>query len=312
MKRRSFFISTYLLLARDDRLLAHFARLNLAAPGQPSRTGAFAGARAGDHREISGVKLCWCPPGRFRMGSPPSEADRHSNEGPVEVVLSRGFWMGKYGVTQGLWNRVVGSFPAPLDAGFEGRGIPGVGEDFPIYNINHAEAEAFCHALTRQSRASGVLPGDWEIRLPTEAQWEYACRAGTTTATAFGDRLSSRQANFKGDSPYNGAASGPFLQRPERVGHYPANGWGLYDMPGNLDEWCRDWAHDQLPGGKDPDPPYQQSRSRVRRGGCWLDPGWACRSASRRFFEPERRAPHIGFRIVAVQRVTIGSRQRAA
>ena len=99
---------------------------------------------------------------------------------------------------------------------------------------------------------SGDLPRDWEFRLPTEAQWEYACRAGTTTATSFGDKLSSKQANFKG-KPYNGAEEGPSLERAARVGSYPANAWGLHDMHGNVFEWCRDWYHAKLPGGDDPD-----------------------------------------------------------
>src|SRR5262249_22120724 len=153
-------------------------------------------------REVGGVKLCWCPPGRYTMGSPPGEPERRPGEGQVEVVLTRGFWVGKYEVTQGQWSRVVGAFPGKLTAG--------AGDDFPVYDINFAEAEGFCRRLTEKAREAGDLAADWEFRLPTEAQWEFACRAGTTTATAFGDRLSSRQANFEG-RPYNGAEPGPSL-----------------------------------------------------------------------------------------------------
>src|SRR5206468_2635706 len=110
------------------------------------------------------------------------------------------------------------------------------GADFPVYNVNFAEAEAFCQRMTQLGRRSGELPVGWEFRLPTEAQREYACRAGTTTATAFGDRLSSKQANFQG-KPFNGAESGPSLNRASTVGSYPANAWGLYDMQGNVCEW---------------------------------------------------------------------------
>jgi formylglycine-generating enzyme required for sulfatase activity len=146
--------------------------------------------------------------------------------------------------------------------------------------------------------------------LPTEAQWEYACRAGTTTATSFGDKLSSKQANFKG-RPYNGADPGPSLGKAAKVGSYPPNPWGLHDMHGNTFEWCRDWYHSRLPGGVDPDlhdarRTTQLNRdgtsSRVRRGGAWTDDGWPCRSACRLRFEPERRYDHIGFRVVAVWR----------
>ena len=182
------------------------------------------------------------------------------------------------------------------------------GDDLPVGNVNFPEAEAFCQSSLSAVGSPGALPNDWEFRLPTEAQWEYACRAGTTTATAFGDQLSSTQANFKG-KPYNGAAPGPSLNRAAAVGSYPANPWGLHDMHGNTYEWCRDWYHARLPGGTDPDLHDAQSSatrsehgdiSRVRRGGCWADDGWPCRSAFRLRFEPERRYDHIGFRVAAV------------
>jgi formylglycine-generating enzyme len=174
------------------------------------------------------------------------------------------------------------------------------GDDYPVGNVNFAEAEAFCQRLTELGRQSGELPIGWEFRLPTEAQWEYACRAGTTTATAFGDKLSSKQANFKG-RPYNGAEPGPSLGRAAKVGSYPANTWGLHDMHGNTFEWCRDWYHPRLPGGADPDLHDIPATSRVRRGGAWSDDGWPCRSAFRLRFEPERRYDHIGFRVAAVR-----------
>ena len=122
------------------------------------------------------------------------------------MTLTRGFWTAKYEVTQGQWKRVVGKLPGELTAE-----LP-EGDDYPVGNVNFAEAEAFCQKLTELARKSGDLPEGWEFRLPTEAQWEYACRAGTTTATAFGDKLGSKQANFK-DKPYNGAEEGPSLDR---------------------------------------------------------------------------------------------------
>lgn len=278
---------------------------DLAAVDGSSLTPAdsFVGSSAGDAREVDGIKLCWCPPGRFRMGSPPDELERRPDERQVDVTLTRGFWIGKYEVMQGEWKRVVGRLPGALTAE-----LP-AGDDLPVGNVNFAEAEAFCQELTMRGRRDGVLPVNWEFRLPTEAQWEYACRAGTTTATAFGDKLSSSQANFKGE-PYNGAERGPSLSRAARVGSYPANAWGLHDMHGNTYEWCRDWYSARLPGGKDPDLHSAKSNatrsehgdiSRVRRGGCWADEGWPCRSALRLRFEPERRYDHIGFRVVAVQ-----------
>jgi sulfatase modifying factor 1 len=269
---------------------------------QPGRSAGFVGSNGGDPREVGGLKLCWCPAGPFVMGSPRGEVERRSDERQVEVTLTHGFWIGKYSVTQGEWRRVMDLLPGELSAGG--------GDDFPVYNVNYAEAETFCRELTALVRASGALPNGWEFRLPTEAQWEYACRAGTTTATAVGDRLSSLQANFRGEFPYNGAEKGPTLGRTQKVGSYPANAWGLHDMHGNVYDWCRDWHHASLPGGTDPDLASAKDSatrnsdgtfSRVRRGGCWADKGWPCRSACRMRFEPERKADHIGFRVVAVQ-----------
>jgi formylglycine-generating enzyme required for sulfatase activity len=263
----------------------------------------FDGSKAGEERSVAGIKLCWCPPGRFTMGSPSGEPERRPGEDQVEVTLTKGVWMGKYEVTQGQWKWVVGKLPGELTAE-----LPR-GDDYPVGNVNFAEAEAFCRQLTALAHESGDLPMEWEFRLPTEAQWEYACRAGTTTATSFGDHLSSKQANFKG-KPYNGAEPGPSLNRAAKVGRYPANPWGLHDMHGNAFEWCRDWYHLKLPGGVDPDLYSAKSSasksehgdiSRVRRGGCWADEGWPCRSAFRLRFEPERRFDHIGFRVVGIR-----------
>jgi formylglycine-generating enzyme len=260
---------------------------------------AFGGSKVGEEREIAAVKLCWCPPGRFRMGSPPNEPERRADEGPVEVTLTKGFWMGKYEVTQGQWKRVMGEFPHKQPEG--------KGDDFPVVEVNYGEAEAFCLKLTELARKRGNLAHGWEFRFPTEAQWEYACRAGSPTATSFGHKLSNRQANFQG-KPYNGAEQGPSVNRATRVGSYAANAWGLHDMHGNVYEWCRDWYHQKLPGGDDPDLSARKgtinrdgSFSRVRRGGAWCDDGEPCRSARRHRYEPERRSDHIGFRVVAVQ-----------
>jgi formylglycine-generating enzyme required for sulfatase activity len=263
----------------------------------------FAGSTGGDESEVAGVKLCWCPPGTFIMGSPRSEVERRADEDQVEVQLTKGFWIGKYEVTQGEWKKQMGELPGELT-----KELP-AGDQFPVGNVNFAEAQVFCRRLTKTGHESGDLPSNWEFRLPTEAQWEYACRAGTTTATAFGDQLSSKQANFKG-KPYNGGEPGPSLDRAAQVGSYPANAWGLHDMHGNVFEWCRDWYHRKLPGGVDPDLYLAEGsatksehgdRSRVRRGGCWADEGWPCRSAFRLRFEPERRYDHIGFRVLAVR-----------
>ncbi len=261
----------------------------------------FRGSRAGDERIIEGMRVLWCPPGRFTMGSPPSEPDRRPDEDQVQVTLSLGFWAGKWEVTQHQWAQVIGNFPDRLpSAQF------GLGDDVPAYWISFTEAEAFCAEMTRRGRRSGVLPDIWEFRIPTEAQWEYACRAGTSTLSAFGPTLTVDQANFS-ENPQRRAADAVGRSKP--VGSYPANAWGLHDMHGNVWEWCRDYYHARLPGGTDPDL-YDAlgvrngdgTYSRVRRGGAWIESRGDCRSARRLRYEPHRRSDHIGFRVVIVER----------
>ena len=164
----------------------------IAAPHAQDGVASLRGQRAGDERVIDDVRVCWCPPGRFIMGSPRNEPERRPGEDQVEVSLTRGFWMAKYETTQGQWMRAVVGLPGPLTLE-----LPR-GDDYPVGNVNFAECEAFCAEMTARARRSGELPAGWEFRLPTEAQWEYACRAGTTTATSFGESLSSTQANFRG------------------------------------------------------------------------------------------------------------------
>ena len=167
----------------------------------------------------------------------------------------------------------------------------------PLYWVNYPEAEGFCARVTEAAKRAGSAPEGWAFRLPTEAQWEYACRAGTTTATAFGARLDPKLANF-----------GKNVGRSVPAGTYRANAWNIHDMHGNVWEWCRDWYHAQLPGGVDPDlssvrgvPNRDGTYSRVRRGGAWIEEAWACRSGVRLRYESDRVSDHIGFRVVLVQ-----------
>jgi len=265
------------------------------------RQESFRGRKAGEERTLGGIGFCWCPPGRFVMGSPPAEPGRRADEAQVDVVLTKGFWTAKHEVTQGQWRRVIGAFPDRLPSAEFGEG-----DDFPLYWVNFIEAEMFCSQLAATLRRSGALPAAWEIRLPTEAQWEYACRAGTLTASAFGDTLGQKQANIGGDVADRSARA---RGGSRKVGSYPANPWGIHDMHGNVWEWCRDYYQAQLPGGTDPDlhdvkgaPNRDGTYSRVRRGGAWIEETWACRSACRLRYETPRRSDHIGFRIVAVER----------
>lgn len=254
----------------------------------------FAGSRAGQERKVGNVQLCWCPPGRFRMGSLPDEPGHREDEEQVEVRLTKGFWMGKYEVTQAQWKEVMGAVAGELNVG--------QGDDFPVYWVSYVEAEEFCRKLTERARRAGELPGDWEFRLPTEAQWEYACRARTKTAFSSGATLTAKNASF--GQLVSRSQGGVRGSGASKVGSYPANAWGLHDMHGNEFEWCRDWYHARLPGGVDPDlsnvkgaPNRDGTYSRVRRGGAWVEAPEYCRSAFRLRYEPERRSDHIGLRI---------------
>ena len=263
----------------------------------------FAGTKAGQEWDGNGLKLKfrWCPPGKFTMGSPKSEKHRNNDEDQVSVTLTRGFWLGTYEVTQAQWQSVMRTrLKQQKDKPNTYGAITGEGSDHPMYFVNHDEATEFCRKLTQSERAAGRLPSGWEYRLPTEAQWEYACRAGTTTATAFGDSLSSTQANFNGGFPYNGAAKGPYKRGTAEVGTYGANRWGLHDMHGNVWEWCRDWYQSNLPGGTDPEVTKMATR-RVLRGGSWFNGGGIGRAAYRGHADPNRRGNCLGFRLVAVQ-----------
>jgi formylglycine-generating enzyme required for sulfatase activity len=238
------------------------------------------------------MKLALVPAGSFWMGSPATEAQRSSDEGPrTKVLLSRPFYLGVYPVTQREYAELMGSNPSHFTAGRGG------GPDHPVENVSWKDAARFCRQLALLTEE--LVPG-WGYRLPTEAEWEYACRAGTESAFAFGDSLSWEQANIDGRHPYGGARKGPSLGRTSRVGAYPANGWGLCDLHGNVWEWCADWYEAGYSGarlGTDPQGP-PTGEARVLRGGAWNCGGRRCRSACRCPSGPDFRSFAIGFRVV--------------
>jgi formylglycine-generating enzyme required for sulfatase activity/serine/threonine protein kinase len=229
-----------------------------------------------------GLEMIQVPAGEFLMGSPSSEEDREDDETQHRVRLTQPFWLGKYEVTQGQWKAVMGSNPSHFK-----------GEDLPVEQVSWEDAMAFCRKLNQMD---GNRPSGYVYSLPTEAQWEYACRAGTTTATAFGDSLSSREANFDGNYPYGGAGKGPYLEKTTPVGSYRSNAWGFYDMHGNVWEWCAD-RYGDYPSGSVTDPAGSSyGADRVLRGGGWFNNGEYCRSADRRRDTPGYRDGTLGFR----------------
>ena len=239
--------------------------------------------------------MVWIPPGTFTMGSPGSERGRLSDEGPqTEVTISRGFWLGKYELTQREYESVMGSNPSTFKGDLER----------PVERMSWYNAVAYCEALAQRERSAGRLPAGYEYRLPTEAQWEYACRAGTTSRFSFGDALGCNNdtgCSFCAEVDQYMVWCGNDNSRTERVGTRLPNPWGLYDMHGNVWEWCADWWRDSLPGGSVIDPTGPNTGSnRVYRGGCWNDFALYCRSARRYGLYPSFTSYGLGFRVALV------------
>jgi len=234
-----------------------------------------------------GMQLAWIPSGSFMMGSPASEANRSNDEGPQRLVtIARGFWMGRYEVTQGQYEAVMGTNPS---------NFKNCGKDCPVEQVSWNDAKEFISRLN--ARNDGFV-----YSLPSEAEWEYAARAGTTTAFAFGNSLSSTQANFDGNYPYGNAPKGPYLERTTKVGSYRPNAWGLYDMHGNVWEWAEDIYQDSytgLPTDGSANTTRGDSSFRLLRGGSWYIVGLNARSADRYRIILTYRSFSLGFRVVA-------------
>ncbi|MBP5320902.1 MAG: formylglycine-generating enzyme family protein [Kiritimatiellae bacterium] len=224
------------------------------------------------------MRFRWCPPGSFMMGSPKTEPGRRDDEVRHQVTLTKGFWMGETEVTQKQWMSVMGENPSR----FKGDGLP-------VEQVSWEDCQRF---VTKVNRELG-----FGLRLPTEAEWEYACRAGTVTAYSWGNILNGDKANCDGRHPYGTDTEGRYLERTVPVESYAPNVWGLYDMHGNVLEWCSDWYGD-YPAGSVTDPTGPASGDfRVLRGGGWHSYAGSCRSASRYWNLPGFRINH-GFRLV--------------
>ena len=251
--------------------------------------------------KVSGLTFTFAvlPAGSFMMGSPLQEPKREADEKQHQVTISRPFYLQTTEVTQGQWQTIMGNNPSNFVA---------CGLDCPVEKVNWFEAIQFCNKC---SALAGLQPAyrivgqkvTWDrtsngYRLPTEAEWEYAARAGTTTPFAFGSCLSSDEGNHDGGYPMPDCPRGQGRDETVAVGTLGKNAWGLHDMHGNVWEWCWDW-YGPYPDGPvtDPDGPDEGSR-RVNRGGSWLNVAWWCRSADRRDDgAPNRRNCGLGFRL---------------
>jgi uncharacterized protein (TIGR02996 family) len=219
------------------------------------------------------------PPGTFLMGSPPQEEKRGEDEVQHRVTLTQGFYLGMHPVTQAQWQALMGNNPSHCQ-----------GDTLLVEKVLWDECQEFVEKLSQRA--------DNRFRLPTEAEWEYACRAGTTSLFSFGETLSTEQANYNGNFTYGKGHQGLFRKKTTPVGSFPGNAWGLMDMHGNVWEWCQDWYGD-YPAGERTDPSGARSgTARVLRGGSWLKLPGGSRSACRNRVEPGHRSVNAGCRIL--------------
>lgn len=236
-----------------------------------------------------GFQLAWISPGAFTMGSPLQEQGRLPNEGePTEVRLTQGFWAGIHEVTQTGFREIMDRMPSEF-----------TGAKRPVDQVTWKEAQAFCQALTSLEKAAGRLPEGYVYRLPTEAEWEYAARAGSTTPFHFGEKADTTYGNFRGVYPrgLETATRSTLTYGTEPVGSYKPNAFGLYDVHGNVSEWTLDAYNGRLPGGRltDPDPRRGGERYTLR-GGSWEDFAVRVRSAARTNAAMSTESNAIGFR----------------
>ncbi|OLP18943.1 hypothetical protein BST81_08505 [Leptolyngbya sp. 'hensonii'] len=252
--------------------------------------------------EQVGIEMMLIPSGTFRMGSPENEPDRSKAEGPQHEVSVPAFFMGKYPVTQVQWRFVaalsqVNRELKPDPSRFEG-------DNRPVERVSWSDAVEFCDRL---SAHTGRI-----YRLPSEAEWEYACRAGTTTPFHFGETITTDLANYRGtddkglnwSGSYGQGPKGEYRRETTPVDYFGiANSFGLCDMHGNVWEWCQDYWHNSYEGAPADGTAWlsnDKSASRVRRGGSWDLIPWFCRSAYRDLYSPVDRYNNIGFRVVCI------------
>ncbi|MGL5060969.1 MAG: formylglycine-generating enzyme family protein [Microcoleus sp.] len=225
------------------------------------------------------LEMVYIPGGSFMMGSPATQSDRY-DETPQHQVTIPAFYASKYPITQAQWQTVTGKNPSWFR-----------GAQLPVEHISWDDAVEFCRQLSQQTGK--------QYRLLSEAEWEYACRAGTTTPFHFGETITPELVNYRGDYPYANAPTGIYRQKTIDVGSFSPNTFGLYDMHGNITEWCSDRWHENYNGAPTDGTSWETGgcNFRVLRGGCWLNYAVGCRSTIRNRYSPQVRFWSIGFRV---------------
>ncbi len=263
------------------------------------------------------LTMLWIPPGRFWMGSPATEPEHLDSESPQHLVQLQGFFMSQTPITQGHWRAVAGSQERPGEGwgrklypnpsrfqGDKGGLFPGEAntDHRPVEQVSWLEAMEFCSRLSQRTGRTYTLP--------SEAQWEYACRAGTTTPFCFGDTISPELGNYCADVAYADGPQGVYREQTTPVGMFPANAWGLHDMHGNVWEWCQDEWHDSYEGAPtdgrawgdaaEGEKSKESVKTKLLRGGSWSNVSGCCRSAYRLPDRPDNAYSDVGFRVVCL------------
>ncbi len=230
------------------------------------------------------LEMVQIPGGTFMMGSPEGEADRGKEESPQHQVKVPGFFMGKYEITQAQYKAIMDSNPSNFK-----------GEKRPVEEVSWDDAVEFCKKLSQKTAKT--------YRLPSEAEWEYACRAGTKTPFSFGETITTELVNYNGNFPYGSAPKGEYRQETTDVVKFPRNSFGLYDMHGNVWEWCQDIYNSNYQDAPKDGSAWltgKDNNMKLLRGGSWADNARYCRSANRPRFARSVRDRNVGFRVVAV------------
>ena len=241
------------------------------------------------------LTLMHIPAGEFMMGAPDGEPDAEDDERPQHLVKLEAFLLGRYPVTQAQW-RIVAMEYSQQERELDPDPSYFKGDNLPVEQVSWEEAIEFCLRLSEKTGKA--------YHLPSEAQWEYACRAGTTTPFHFGDMITTEVANFHGDYTYNNNLKDEYREKTTKVGLFPANRWGLHDMHGNVLEWCGDdWHSNYQNAPKNVSAWTDQTQKeasknfKILRGGSWLNHPRYCRSAYRNYYSHVNRNYYIGFRV---------------
>jgi formylglycine-generating enzyme required for sulfatase activity len=243
------------------------------------------------------LEMIAIPGGKFLMGSPENEPERYDSESPQHNVTIQPFFMGKFPVTQSQWQAVAAFDKVNIDLNPEPAKFKGANR--PVERVSWDHAIEFCARLSKKTGKT--------YRLPSEAEWEYACRAGTTTPFYFGETITTDLANYDGNYTYGSRTKGEFREQTTDVGKFPANPFGLFDMCGNVWEWCQDEWHKNYNNAPTDGSAWlieSDNQNRLLRGGSWRNAPWYCRLAYRSSVAREGRGSSVGFRVVLVRRGT--------